>query len=139
VLPRPRALHPHQLIPFDQVLSLSELMQCRCRGYATDEGLDTFWVDDIVYKSVSRIIAFAAGTHTSPPTQIPIVSDEVQEFGDGGDSDDDDVKEFDFEDVIDDSQSQSQSVGQPNSPFKKCGGTTTYPAKKRYCDVIIIL
>jgi hypothetical protein len=63
-----------------------------------------------------------------------VVIDEIEEFD--GDNDAADIKEFDYNDLIEDSKSQSPAFGQQNSPFKKCG--TTYPTKKRYCNIVVI-
>jgi hypothetical protein len=109
VLPRPRALHPHQLIPFDQVLSLSELVQCKYRGYPTDEGLETFSADDIVLaECINNDRLCACGSRPLPPsptTPDVIVIDDIEEFDDKDDSEDDNhegIKEFDYDDAMED-------------------------------------
>jgi hypothetical protein len=80
--PWPRVLHPHQLIPFDQVLSLSELVQCRYQGYTTDEGLEIFSADIIVLEECINNDHLCAPCPPAPTTPDAIVIDDIEEFDD---------------------------------------------------------
>jgi hypothetical protein len=143
VLPRPRVPHP-SVDTFDQVLSLSELTQCKYRGYSTDEGLETFSVNDIVLEEcINNDHLCACGSCRScPPTRITdndaIVIDDIEEFdeNDSKDDDHDGIKEFDYNDAMEDYSSSPPSVRQQKLPIS-CKNNVTMHPKKRYCDIVI--
>jgi hypothetical protein len=125
------------------VLSLSELAHCKYRGFATDEGLETFSVDDIVLEECVNKNRLCACGSQPRPTRIAdsdaIVIDDIEEF-DENDSEDDDhdgIKEFDYDDAMEGYHSPSPpSVGQQKPPISCKNNVTTYP-KKRYCDIVV--
>jgi len=124
------------------VLSLSELVQCKYRGYATDEGLETFSVADIILEECSNNDCLCACGSCRPCSPVStttpdaIVIDDIEEFDDKDDSEDG-IKEFGYDDAMKDNQLSLPSiVGQQKPSFSCKKSVTTYP-QKHYCDIIV--